>query len=208
MAMGAPSSSCRRSGPSRASAARPAIQVRPQSPAAALASGQPCSGQAVGHSLRRQARFRSRMEPAVPLDGHSGKENLAASSQRSPRCRASPAASPACSDGSGASRKRGSLAQPPAAARPLSSPLTDPPATRRRPGGSPSASPPPADERETSAEAAARRQLAALASPSRPCSGDAGQEVRARGRHCLMVALLSCWALGCLPAAAHQAPAD
>lgn len=104
------------------------------------------------------------MEPLA--SSRDGKEND--SGAQGPSCRPSPAASPAASDGSGA-RKRPALS-----GQPEASPLAVPVCKRRRPGSPPSTSASPADERETSAEATARRQLAALSSPSgRPGSAAA-----------------------------------
>lgn len=111
------------------------------------------------------------MEPL--RQSRDGKENdgmtAAAQQQPSPGCRPSPAASPAASDGS-STRKRPALG-----GHPEVSPLADPMRKRHRPGSPASTSNSPAAERDSSAEAAARRQLAALSSPSGRPGGGAAQ---------------------------------
>ena len=135
----------------------------------------------------QQARAPAAMEPL--RQSRDGKENdgmtAAAQQQPSPGCRPSPAASPAASDGSG-TRKRPALG-----GHPEVSPLADPMRKRHRPGSPASTSNSPAAERESSAEAAARRQLAALSSPSGRPGGGAAQVGGCVSNVCLASSLQS-----------------
>lgn len=122
---------------------------------------------AVGRQLGTAVQASAAMEPRA--DSSHDKENQGAS-QPSPGCRLSPAAS-AASDSSGGRPSARQAKRPPG--QPEPSPLPDNSRKRHRPG---STSVSPAGERETSAEAAARRQLAALSSPTgRPAGGAAAQ---------------------------------